>query len=170
MPITPEQQMQYEQLRANNALEISAYDYYFDKVRPYLQQIQLQCKSDPELTRTIDKVINAGDSFCQAKKYPELSSTFDVLYKAITDKNYFNGAMKKGTEAEKQMVRDLVTKISDLKTIIQFEKPVAEEEPKTRDRLNYFEDGPNGHNQDYNTHNMEKLNTPSPKGRIPNIQ
>lgn len=170
MAITAEQQMQYEQLRANNALEISSYDYYFDKVRPYLQQIQLKCKSDPELIRTIDKVMNASDSFCQRKQYAELSESFDVLYKAITDRNYFNGAMKKGTEEEKQMVRDLVGKISDLKTIIQCEKPVTVEEPKERGRLNYSGEGPNGHNQDYYTHNMEKLNTPSPKSRIPNIQ
>lgn len=156
----------YAEARKENPLEITASDFYFDTMRPHLEKMLATCRTDPELIRTIEKVINAADSFCAAKNYEALSESFDVLNTAITDKTYFNGAMKRGSEEEKSMVRDLATKISDMRMIIQCEPPVTPETPSVKERLNYS--SPIGENQDFGSHNMKNLNTPQPKRRIPN--
>lgn len=162
MPLTDQT---YAEARKENPLEITAYDYYFNTMRPYLEQMLATCHTDPELIRTIEKTINAADTFCAAKDYAAVSEAFETLNVGISDKAYFSNAMKRGTEEEKRMVRDLITKISDMRMIIQCEPPVDPVTPKIRERLNY---SPIGENQDFNSHNMKSLNTPNPKRRIPN--
>ena len=164
-------QNEYEKSKTGY-LDIGANDYYFGKLRPFMKDMLLKCKTDGELLRTIDKVINASDSFCAKKDYVSVAESFDVLQTAITDKNYFNGVMKKAPEAEKEMVRELITKISDLRMIIKCEEPYIPEEKKLKDRLNYEppkDNSPVGENKDYDTHNMKVLNEPNPKQRIPNV-
>ena len=153
-------------------LDISASDFYFDKVRPFMQDMLLKCKTDGELIRTLEKVINAADSFCIQKDYISVADSFDTLQIAITDKNYFNGAMKKAPEAEKEMVRELINKISDLRMIIKCEPPYEPQNKQVKDRLNYEPakgKSPIGENKDYDIHNMKILNEPNPKQRIPNV-
>lgn len=159
------------QKQQKGLLDIDTQGYYFNNIRPFMQNMLLTCKTDGELLRTIEKVINAGDSFCNDKNYEALNESFDVLNTAITDTSYFNGVMKKAPEEEKNKVRELIEKISDLRMIIKCEQPVVPEEKKIRERLNYREPttlSPNGENEDFSTHNMHKLNTPIPKNRIPN--
>lgn len=156
----------YAEARKDNPLDISASDYYFDTMRPFLDKVLTTCRTDPELVRTVEKVINAADSFCAAKDYANLSDSFEVLYTAITDKAYFNGAIKRGTEEEKSLIRSLATKISDMRMIIQCEPPVTPPTPVIKERLNYT--SPIGENSDFTSHNMKKLNEPHPKKRIPN--
>lgn len=164
MPIT---NTSYEEMEREKKglLEIDVQNFYFNKLRPHMKDMLLKCKTDIELDRTIEKVINASDSFCQAKNYEELSNSFGILETAITDANYFNGVMKKAPEAEKEMVRDLIAKISDFRMILKCEPApeVTKEEPK--ERLDY---SPNGENMSFDTHNMKKLNEPVQKQRIPN--
>ena len=148
-------------------LDINAYDFYFNKMRPFLEDVLMKCRTDEELTRTIYKVMNAGDSFCQRKQYELLAESFDVLETAITDKNYFNGVMKKAPEAEKEMIRELIGKISDLRMIIKCEPPQEPEEKPAKQRIGY---SPIGENEDYAQRNMAKLTEPNPKIRIPNVQ
>lgn len=153
-------------------LDISTSDFYFDKVRPHMQDMLLKCKTDGELIRTLEKVLNAADSFCLRKDYESFMESFSILEVAITDKNYFNGVMKKAPEAERQMVRDLIEKISDLHMLVKCEEPYVPEEKKVRERLNYEPPrgkSPIGENKDFDTHNMKTLNEPNPKKRIPNI-
>lgn len=166
MPIT---QTDYNELEAQKKgyLEISAYDYYFNKVRPHMKDMLMKCRTDEELTRTLDKVLNAGDSFCQRKDYIMLAESFNVLETAITDKNYFNGVMKKASEEERQMVRDLISKISDLRMLIKCEVIEPKKETKIRDRIDY--NSPVGENEGYSTHNMKELSKPNPRKRIPNV-
>lgn len=162
----------YASQRKNSPLEISASDFYFDNMRPYLQEMLAKCRTDGELLRTIEKTVNASDSYCQAKNYKMVAESFDVLERGITDKNYFNGVMKRATEEERQMVRDLITKISDLRMIIQCEEPVETVPPATRGRLNYKPPAPGspiGENEDYAVRNMKSLNQSNPKRRIPNV-
>lgn len=162
----------YAANKKESLLDISAQDYYFDTMRPYLNEMLLKCRTDGELSRTIEKVINAADSFCARKDYNAVAQSFDTLETAITDKSYFNGVMKKAPEEERQMVRDLIAKISDLRMIIQCEDQQAPNEPKKRERLGYKEPSalsPNGENEDYQTHNMKVLNEPKPGKRIPNV-
>lgn len=153
-------------------LDISASDFYFDKVRPHMQEMLLKCKTDKELIRTIEKVVNAADSFCIQGNYPMVADSFDVLEVAIKDKSYFVGVMSKAPEAEKEMVRELIAKISDLRMIIKCEPPYVPKERQIKDRLNYEPakgNSPVGENKDYDIHNMQKLNEPNPKPRIPNV-
>lgn len=164
----------YNELQKDNSgyLNISAHDFYFEKVRPFMQEMLLKCKTDGELLRTLDKVINAADGFCVKKDYANFMDSFVVLEKAIVDKNYFNNAMKKAPETEKEMVRELIAKIADLRIIVKCEPPYTPEEKKSKDRLNYKTptlSSPIGENEDYYTHNMKTLNQSSPKPRIPNV-
>lgn len=156
---------------AKGYLDVSAYDFYFKKVRPFMQEMLLKCKTDGELLRTLEKVMNAGDSLCMKKDYVRLMEEFEVLETAINDKNYFNGVMKKAPETEREMVRELAVKITDLRMIAKCEEPYVESEKPTKDRLNYNKsiNSPGGENADYITHNMKNLNQAVPRKRIPNI-
>ena len=163
----------YENLQKQQKglLDIDTQEFYFGNIRPFMKDMLLTCKTDKELLRTIEKVINASDSFCNDKNYEALNESFDILDTAITDANYFNGVMKKAPEEEKNKVRELIDKIADLRMIIKCEQPVVPEKPKIRNRLNYKEPtnlSPNGENKDFSTHNMHNLNTPILKNRIPN--
>lgn len=153
-------------------LNINANDFYFDKVRPFLQEMLLKCRTDKELVRTIEKVVNSADSFCVQGNYEMVAESFDVLQTAITDKSYFSGVMSKAPEAEKEMVRNLVTKISDLRMIIKCEPPYQPKEKQIKDRLNYEpprNGSPIGENKDFDIRNMKTLTEPNPKKRIPNV-
>ena len=112
----------YENLQRQQKglLDIDTQEFYFGNIRPFMQDMLLTCKTDKELLRTIEKVINAGDSFCNDKNYEALNESFDVLDTAITDANYFNGVMKKAPEEEKNKVRELIDKIADLRMIIKW--------------------------------------------------
>jgi hypothetical protein len=153
-------------------LEVNTNDFYFNKVRPHMQEMLLKCKTDGELIRTIEKVVNAADSFCIQGNYPMVAESFDILQTAITDKSYFSGVMSKAPEAEKEMVRELIIKITDLRMIIKCESPYEPKKKEIKDRLNYESPkgySPIGENKDFDTHNMKILNESNPKQRIPNV-
>lgn len=147
-------------------LEINANDYYFNKLRPFMDDMRLTCHTDEELIRTIDKVINSVDGFCMNKDFDNLIESFDILTTGITDVNYISRKLKNAPEDEKEKVRTLIQMITDFIMIVKYEPVTTKEEPKTRERLSYS--SPNGENEDYITHNMEKLNIPNPGKRIPN--
>lgn len=161
----------YAENKKESLLDISASDFYFETMRPYLEQMLMKCRTDGELVRTIEKVVNAADSFCARRNFTMVAACFDTLETGITDKNYFNGVMKKAPEEERQMVRDLIGKISDLRMIIQCEESKPPEKIPKRERLGYkasSPSSPNGENEDYSTHNMTALSKPNPGRRIPN--
>ena len=152
----------------SDVLEIGAQKFYFTNLRPYMQDMLLTCRTDGELIRTLEKVINASDSFCQAEQYEELADTYSVLLKGITDRSYFvTGPIRKATEEEKNKVRDLITKVNDLLLILKYEKSAPKKEKVVRERLGYL--SPNGENMDFATRNMTTLTATNPKERIPNI-
>lgn len=169
--ITDKNYVEAEKAR-RGILEINTEEYYFGKLRPFMKEVMAVCKTDPELYRTLDKVINETDGLCAAKEYPRIIEAFSVLNNAITDLNYFNGVMQKASEEEKKKVRELISKIADFFMIVKCEEPVEKPEKKTKDRLDYkksFEDSPIGENMGYREHNMKKLNEPNPGKRIPNV-
>ena len=141
MAITPQAYNELQKETKGN-LDIIASDFYFKNIRPFMQTMLLQCKTDGELIRTLEKTMNAADSFCIIKDYESVAESFDTLSVAITDRNYFNGVMKKAPEAEREMVRTLIAKIADLRMIIKCEPPYTPKEKKIKDRLNY--DAPRG--------------------------
>lgn len=153
--------------RKKDLLDVGVQDFYFNKLRPYMQDMLLTCRTDGELIRTLEKVINASDSFCQSKDNVQLAETYQVLLAGITDKSYFvSGPARRAPEEEKAKIRDLVTKVNDLLLIIKCEPPVEPVEKKQRDRIGY---SPSGENVDYSTHNMKALSAPQPQKRIPNV-
>jgi hypothetical protein len=152
-------------------LEVNTSDFYFKTVRPLMDTILLKYKTDKELIRTIEKVINAADSFCIRKDYKSFIESFETLQTVITGNNYFYGVMSKASEEEKEAIRTLISKLDDLNMIVQCEDPYTPKEKKTKDRLNYKEPdkySPIGENMDYVNHNMKILNESNPKKRIPN--
>lgn len=158
-----------QQVENNSPLEIPASDYYFNKLRPYLEDMYKTCTTDEELCRTIMKSINTADSACVRKDYEAMAAAFDTLYIGITDKNYFNGVMKKASEEEKKLVRGLPEKIVDIRTIVKYEEKKEPEQDIKRERLGYNDSSPNGENLDFGSHNMSELNKCEPKQRIPNV-
>lgn len=163
-----------QQATANNdsPWNISAEDYYFNTMRPYLDEMFMKCRTDEELGRTIQKVMNQGDTACVRKDYEHLAEAFDTIEVAITDKNYFNGVMKKAPEAEKDLVRGLTEKITNLRTIIKCEQPGEAAPEQKKERIGYrpgTSSSPIGENEDFGSHNMASLNKPEPKTRIPNV-
>ena len=62
MPIT-ERDYGDLQKQQRGLLEINTQDYYFKNIRPFMKDMLLKCKTDGELLRTIEKVINAGDVY-----------------------------------------------------------------------------------------------------------
>lgn len=159
-------------MEEDSLLNVTAQAYYFNTMRPYLEQMYMTCVTDEELCRTIQKVMNSGDTACVRKEYDKLAEAFDVIEVAITDKNYFNGVMQKASEKEKEMVRNLPEKIESLRAIIKCE-PKDDVAPEgIKDRIGYRPgtvSSPIGENEDFATHNMSALNKPMPKERIPNI-
>lgn len=167
MPITENNYAEAEKERNSKGLDVNTTDYYFNKMRPYLKEMYMKCKTDGELLRTIEKIINAADSFCQAKDYTSVAESFNAIEAVITRDTYFNKAMKNAPEAEKEMVRGLISKIADLRMIIKCEPPIEPKEKKEVQRIGY--QSPIGENEDFATHNMKKLTEPKPKQRIPNV-
>lgn len=156
----------------DSLLNVTAQAYYFNTMRPYLEEMYMKCVTDDELVRTIQKLMNEGDSACVRKDYDKLAEAFDIIEEAITDKNYFNGVMKKASEEEKKLVRELPEKITTMRAIIKCEPPSDVAPEQKRERLGYIPGtltSPNGENEDFVTRNMSALNKPQPGRRIPNI-
>lgn len=154
-------------------LEVSASQFYNDKLRAHMKEMLMTCKTDYELTRTITSTMNKADGNVNDGRWGEVVEDFSVLMTGISDKNYFNGVMSKAPEEEKSKVRQLITLIDDFFLIIKAEKPADKSEPKLRERLDYHEDEDDpyrGQNGDYSVHNMKNLTTPNPdlRPRIPN--
>lgn len=148
-------------------LEIDTETYYFETLRPYIQEMMRTCKTDGELYRTLDKVVNVVDSLCARREFSRIPDELSTLNKAISDRNYFNGVMKKAPEAEKEMVRQLIGKLSDFIMIIKCEPVDKASKKEIKPRLDY--NSPNGENMSYSTHNMKELNKKTEQRRIPNI-
>ena len=154
-------------------LDISASEFYFDKVRPHIQDILLTCKTDPELIRTLDKAINAGDSFCARKEYGLLVESFEAFNKVAGNQKYFSGIIKQASEEEKNKIRKLTELVNDLRIIVQCEKPAQPKEVEAKDRIDYNspigEIKGEGYNKGHLEHNITNLSKPIPKDRIPNV-
>ncbi len=171
MPLSDSDQ-DYAKSKADSLLDISTATFYFSSLRPHMMDMLATCRTDHELLRTIEKVINSLDSLCVRELYTDMPDAFHVLEVAITDRSYFNtGVMLKAKEEEKDKIKALIKLLSDFKMIIQCEPRVEHPSPKTRDRLNYkapTDVSPNGENLDYPTRNIKTLTEPHPKNRIPN--
>ena len=154
-------------------LQISAKKYYEDTLRPACEKAMIECKTDPEIERSLRKIENSLDSMLARNQYTDALDVTLPFFKVITtDKYYVNGSIKKATEEEKTQVRGLVKLFNDFRLILKVdeENKPKEEEKKTKDRIGYVasNDGNSGHNLDLE-HNMANLNKPSGNNkRLPN--
>lgn len=160
------------QKESKGYLDISASEFYFNKVRPHIQDMLLTCKTDQELTRTLEKIVNSGDSFCVRKEYQLLVKSFAVFSKVVTSYNYYSGPLRH-TEAERNKIEKLSELVSDLTLIVQCEKQEEPTETSTRERLDYIPPiggiKGEGFNGGHAEHNMKNLTKPIPAKRIPNV-
>lgn len=141
-------------------LEISANDFYFDKVRPHMEDILLTCKDDPELIRTLEKIINAEIHIVFVKNmiccWHHLTHT-RKLYPALI---IFLVLLKMRPKKNKNKIRALTVLFSDLTMIIKCEKPAEFIEAEAPERLDY--NSPiggikgDGYNNGHVEHNMKK--------------
>lgn len=166
-----------QQAQTKAPLEIGASDYWFQTLRPYMENMLMTCRTDEELIRTIEKDINTIDSVIVREEYPRIigekndPGVLVPLMNVLSSPQYYTtGPLRHSTEKEKEVVRGLIEKVNDFALILQFEKVPEKQESKTRERLGYSPTGDgNGFNSDHAVRNMASLNKPNPRQRIPNV-
>jgi hypothetical protein len=152
-----------EEIKMSDLLEVMPEDYYSETLKPMLEDIQLTCKFDPELNRTIEKTINIANQQAARKNYPELQAAFDVLAITLTDKHYLKSNLYiKAEQQEKTALKDLVQTIQELVMIIKCTKPEAVSSDETgRQRIGY-----NSEKKENDT--LSKNTTGKLRERVPN--
>ena len=181
MALTAAEQAQIEaynqksQKKDRGVLEVTAMDYYFEKLRPDIEDFNKNYHTDLELNKALLEVINHADSLIAVNRYLDFMEEFDRMLSVVNGKNYLKQHMADATSEEKEALSEIKQKIENIRLIIMSDNnPVEEEEKPKRERLNYQE--PNGeirgHNKDdlsnrlYN-HDFE---ADKDKLRIPNIE
>ena len=157
-------QQQYRRAQGG-LLDVTAKDYYYKTLRPFLLEFNKNYHTDRELNRTIVEVMNHADTAASHEKYEDLLDSYSNMFKMITDKYYFVGPMKNGTEIEKTAVSELIQKLSDLTTILRYEKEPEVKNHEKKERLNYREPQltPNGVIPGYN---LDDTSNRGPKGPL----
>lgn len=151
-----------QQMSSSSPLELKAYDYWFDNLRPVLKNFNLNYHTDRELNRTIVEIINHMDSIIAANKYSQIPDIYAPLLEEVNDRYYFTeGPIKNGSDEEKNKVKELIEKFNDFSLILQYEKD-PESEKKEFQRLNYDED------RHINLDDISNRGPKENKPRIPN--
>jgi hypothetical protein len=164
--LTQEDHIKLEQ-QQTGLLEIDANKFYFDKLRPFLQEFNKTYHTDRELNRTIVEVINKVDSALTDKRYRDVEDAYSSLLGGIQNRNYtISGPMRYGSDEEKKAVNSLIEKFNDFSVILKYEKEEDKEKPKLRDRLNY--QPPNGGIMGYNLDDLSNRGPRENRERIPN--
>ena len=164
-------QAQAEEQKKTGMLDIDSKQFYWDKLRPLINDYQMKYSSDPELNKTFMKMLNTADSATQNDDIDLVVESMGVFNKAVTDKSYMQRHMKTATDEEKQMIEDIFKKVSDLLLIIQSEGKRKKKEVETKERLNYIPSEDNyfgGTNGDFKQRNMSTLNDGEPVNQILN--
>lgn len=131
-------------LMNNNPLEIMPEQYYFDKIKPLLEEMLGKIKFDPVLVSTIEEVINQANTHAVHKNYDELVNAINPLTMVLLNSKsqYLKTKIySTASTEEKALVEKLASELQQLLTICQFsktEKTVKED--KVRPRLGYDED------------------------------
>ena len=146
-------------------MDINSDEYWFNTLRPYMNDILSLNTSDRELNRTIEKIINITDTLMMQNRTKEIPKEFDVLRTVTLDRNYFvNGPMKGAPEEQKKLVKELNGKIDDFMLIIEVDPQMIPDAPVKPKRI----DWENGKSESYLTHNIKELKKPIGIKRIPN--
>lgn len=158
----------------NGLLNVSALKYYNDTLRPACEKAMIECKTDPEIERSLRKIENSLDSMLVRNQYKEALDVTLPFFKVITtDKYYVDGSIKKASETEKEQVKGLVKIFNDFRLILKVDEENKPEAPadKIRDRVGYVasNDASKGYNSD-TEHNMENLMKGTKQKRIPNTE
>ena len=137
----------------NNPLEITPEVYYFDKIKPLLDEMLGRIKFDPVLITTIEEVINKANTHAVHKDYDALVNSVSPLTMVLLNSKSQYLKTRIYTTAsteEKALVEKLAKELQQLLTICQFSKSdKAPKENKVRPRLGYDEEtGQNKFNPD----------------------
>lgn len=166
MALTQEDNIQMQK-QQNGVLNINAVKYYFDHLRPALEEFNKKYHTDRELNRTIVEVMNRADSAATARRYRDLEESYANLIEGVQDQSYMTaGPMRYGSDEEKRAVQELIEKFSDLSVILKYEHEPDEEEHKVKERLNY--QPPNGGIGGYNLDDLSNRGPKTNRERIPN--
>ena len=164
--------------RRTSVLDITADKMYNETLRPMMQDMLIRCKTDPEVTRTLDKIMNALDGFLKENTVDSLSNANETIQPALkvlmADTYYRDGALRRASDEEVKTVKEFAQKLSDLSMLLRIEidnhEPEPEEQPKERiDYITPHGVGTAGENNEWKTHNIKTLNEPHPAKRLPNL-
>lgn len=148
----------------NVILEIMPEDYYFDTLKPLMDDMYMNCRYDGELTRTLEKLTNDANQYAVTKDYEKLGESFDVILKVITDKGYQKSNLYvRASQEEKNMVQEFNKSVQELLMIIKCTKsePIIDK-LETRQRI--------GYNSLTGANEILKSETPKQeRSRIPNL-
>lgn len=131
-------------LMNNNPLEIMPEQYYFDKVKPLLDEMFGKIKFDPVLVSTVEEVMNKANAYAVHKDYDNLVESMNPLTMVLLNSKsqYLKTKIySTASTEEKALVEKLASELQQLLTICQFsksEKTVKED--KVRPRLGYDEE------------------------------
>lgn len=131
-------------LMNTNPLEIMPEQYYFDKVKPLLDEMFGKIKFDPVLVSTVEEVINKANTYAVHKDYENLVESMNPLTMVLLNSKsqYLKTKIySTASTEEKALVERLANELQQLLTICQFsksEKTVKED--KIRPRLGYDEE------------------------------
>ena len=144
-------------------LDITAYDYYFDKIRPEIVDFNKNYHSDLELNTCFLEIMNHADGFMAKKRYTEFLEAFSPMIITTEAKDYYKKHMSDATDEEKKALENIKEKYENIRLIIMSDtKPEriltpekdmerrreANKKREEEQRLNY--QPPNGDNQGYN--------------------
>ena len=128
----------------SNPLEIMPEDYYFDKVKPLLDEIYGKIKFDPVLVSTVEEVMNKANTYAVHKNYEELSeSMYPLSMVLLNSKSQYLKTKIYSTASteEKDLVEKLAKELQQLLTICKFSKSENTiKEDIIRPRLGYDKD------------------------------
>lgn len=131
-------------LMNGNPLEIMPEDYYFDKVKPLLDEMFGKIKYDPVLVSTIEEVTNKANAHAVHKDYEALAEDMNPLTMVLLNSKsqYLKTKIySTASTEEKALVEKLANELQQLLTICQFSKPeLTVKEDKVRPRLGYDEE------------------------------
>lgn len=115
-------------------MDISAKEYYFQKLRPEIDQFCATYKTDSILLASFEEVMNKTDTQLIKEEYQEVYyGSFQEILKVITSSNYdITGAGRRSSEAERQARKEVITKISIFLGIVRASKKT---EPQTEDNI-----------------------------------
>ena len=124
------------------SMEITLTEYYLNTLRPYLDEMMINCKFDVILIKSLEHAKMRLDEYISKKQTKivlnEMSDVLQSLLVVIESPEYLKNQLKRATSKEQEFVHTFITKLHDMSMIIRYTEP-EKEEAKTplKNRIGY---------------------------------